>query len=385
MVKIGFVYLDGIYLIPHFIGSAAELHKEPGIQVDILTNEMEHEFLFNTLKEYDLPASMVKKLPTYLYKKIAYKIQGRKKPSNQYIIKKNMKVFLDYDILVFTVFNNKRIKRKGRHPKYVFLMHGAGDSNFPFEPEHKEVIEEFCLVTTPGQKVNDLFAKMGDFSQTKFEICGYQKLDFVQKNRKKQDLFDNDNPIVMYNPHFSEKVNSFYKYGMQILDFFYRHPSYNFIFAPHMNLFNTYSRHALPRDMIPEKYMQAKNILVDFGSEKSIDMTYTGSADIYIGDVSSQIYEFLLEKPKPAIFIDVHKIRERKNNFFKHFELGKVVENIDNLKELLETSEVWQQEYEEKQRKAIAYTFDINPQKTSSKRVAEAILELIDTGQKSVK
>ncbi len=377
MKKIGFVYLDGIYLIPHFIGSVAELYKDKDVKVEILVNETENQYLKEILKIYNLPETILTKLPTYLYKKIAYKLQGRKKPSNQYIIKKNLKKILDYDVLVFTVFNNKRIKRKEfNKPKYVFLMHGAGDRPFPFEPEHKPVIEEFVLVTTPGKKINDLFANMGTFNNTQFEICGYQKLDFVKKLNNKTKLFDNDNPTVLYNPHFDKDYTSFYKYGMDILEYFYNNPQYNLVFAPHMILFNKYSRRSLSHDLIPEKYKKAPNMIVDLGSPKLIDMTYTTQSDIYLGDVSSQIYEFLLDKPKPAIFIDIHHLYENRGRFYDYMDLGKVINNIDSLPEILTTANQWHKEYIEKQKQMIAYTFDIDPSKTASKRVAEAIKQI---------
>ena len=36
-------------------------------------------------------------------------------------------------------------------------------------------------------------------------------------------------------------------------------------------------------------------------------MTYTKQADIYLGDVSSQVYEFML-KPRPCIFFNPENI-----------------------------------------------------------------------------
>jgi len=379
MIKIGFVFLDGIYLIPHFFDSVAELYNRPNIKVDILTHENPDQYLYQALDKYNIPYSIIKQLPTYLYKKIAYKIQGRKKPSNQYIIKKNKKILLNYDILVFTVFNNKRIKRKNKNkPKYIFLMHGAGDSFFPFQPEHKSTIEEFSLVTTPGKKINDLFAQMGKFKNTHFEICGYQKLDFVKKMKTETVLFNDDKPVVLYNPHFSKQFSSFYRYGLDILEYFYQNKEYNFIFAPHMNLFSEESKNSLSINLIPKKYYETEHMIIDFGSIQSVNMTYTQNADIYIGDVSSQIYEFLIEKTKPAIFIDIQQINQKENLFFKHFSLGKVITDIKDLPELLQTRELWQKKYEKKQKKMIEYTFDIDPNKSSGKRVAETIINFIE-------
>ncbi len=383
MIKIGFVYFDNIHVIPHFIGSVQELYNDPECQVDILAPDIPHEYLYELLDVFDLPKSLVKTLPTYLYKRIAYKIQGREKPSNQYIFKKHQKKFLDYDVLVFNVFNHTHVKRKDRNkPKFVFLMHGAGDRDYPFTPEYRPFIEKFDLITTAGLKINDLFAKMGKFEHTKFETCGYQKLDVVKKiQRNKKKLFNNDKPIVLYNPHFKYELTSFLKFGMDILDFFYRNKDYNVIFAPHMNLFSTKLRNPLPQSMIPKKYLEAENMLIDFGSTNSVDMTYTLNADIYLGDVSSQVYEFLLNGPKPAIFINAHNFDWKNDVHFQNWHLGKVIDKVDDLEAVLATRVEWQKAFEDKQKKAIAYTFDIDPQKSSSKRVAEAIKKLVKNNE----
>jgi hypothetical protein len=376
MLKIGFVYFDNIHVIPHFIGSVAELYKDPQCKVDILAPDIEHDYLEHLLSLHNVPKDIIIKLPTYLYKRIAYKIQGRIKPSNQYIFRKNKNKFFEYDVLVFNVFNHTHIKRIGRnHPKFVFLMHGAGDRDYPFTEEYRPFIEKFDLITTAGQKINDLFATMGEFEYTKFITCGYQKLDMIGL-KSANKLFDNNKPTVLYNPHFKRELTSFMKYGLDILEYFYQHKEYNLIFAPHMNLFSKKLKKPLPETMIPQKYKDAENMLIDFGSVNSVDMTYTAYADIYLGDVSSQIYEFLIQETKPAIFINAHNFDWQNDKHFQNWHLGKVIENVENLGKILNSRNVWQKDFEEKQKKAIAYTFDIDPNKSSSKRVAEAIINL---------
>jgi hypothetical protein len=41
-------------------------------------------------------------------------------------------------------------------------------------------------------------------------------------------------------------------------------------------------------------------VLVDTGSPQMIDMSHVAVADLYLGDVSSQVYEFLLLGPARA-------------------------------------------------------------------------------------
>src|SRR3546814_20802213 len=52
-------------------------------------------------------------------------------------------------------------------------------------------------------------------------------------------------------------------------------------------------------------------------------MTYTRSADIYVGDVSSQVYEFIYE-PRPCVFILPERIDYRQNPDYAHCRFGDV-------------------------------------------------------------
>ncbi len=377
MIKIGFIHFDTIYLIHHFIGSAVELYKDPDCEVEILTPETEQEYLYSLLDLYDVPRSIVKKIPTYLYKKFAYKIQKRTNPSTVPLFSKHRKELIGYDVLVFTVFNHLRIPRNKRNPKFVFLMHGAGDRDYPFLDIYKEPISEFDLVTTSGQKIKDLFYKMGEYKHTKFEICGYQKFDAVRIENKEKILFNNNKPTVVYNPHFRDSISSFHKHGIDILEFFYTNKKYNLIFSPHFNLFDERRQDALKRSDIAKKYFESDSIIIDFGSVNSVNMSYMLSADIYLGDLSSQVYEFLINGRKPCIFFNAHTINWKKNEHYQMWQLGKIINDIEKLGNILESRDIWQKEFKEKQKKAMAYTFDISNEISSSKRVATAIKSLI--------
>ena len=70
MTKVGFVFFDGLHVIHHFIGAAVELSKEPDIEVDILTYEGKHEYLISLLNLLNASTSILKRLPTYKYRKL---------------------------------------------------------------------------------------------------------------------------------------------------------------------------------------------------------------------------------------------------------------------------------------------------------------------------
>lgn len=70
--------------------------------------------------------------------------------------------------------------------------------------------------------------------------------------------------------------------------------------------------------------------MVDTGSSAMLDMTYTSQAALYIGDVSSQVYEFL-GIPRPCVFLNPRKLPWRDDPYFLHWTLGEVVEDLDDL------------------------------------------------------
>jgi hypothetical protein len=59
-------------------------------------------------------------------------------------------------------------------------------------------------------------------------------------------------------------------------------------------------------------------------------MTYTQGADVYLGDVSSQIAEFMV-RPRPCLFINSHGAKWQGNPDYLFWELGPVIDSVDGL------------------------------------------------------
>src|SRR3546814_12755748 len=103
-------------------------------------------------------------------------------------------------------------------------------------------------------------------------------------------------------------------------------------------------------------------------------MGYTNSADIYLGDVSSQVYEFV-RQPRPCIFLNLDHIAWREHDNFAHWHLGQVVEQLTDLPKALENANALQPRFEATQRDAIDHSISLTGV-PASKRQAEAIIEL---------
>ena len=64
-----------------------------------------------------------------------------------------------------------------------------------------------------------------------------------------------------------------------------------------------------------------------------LKMTYTSGADLYLGDVSSQVYEFL-RAPRPCLFLNSHGVDWHDDPSYLHWHAGPV---LDSPADLLDT------------------------------------------------
>jgi hypothetical protein len=216
----------------------------------------------------------------------------------------------------------------GKRPIMIHIPHGAGDRKRGFEPR----IRLFDHVIAGGQKDRRRMISMGLVKPETCFVSGYVKLSGVLKMRENRaekhiPAFSGNRPVVLYNPHFNAKLSSWHAYGYQIIDAILADGRYDLIVAPHVRLMAGQSLaererfHALTNN---------SHVLFDAGSEKSMDMTYTQAADIYLGDVSSQVYEFMF-CPRPCVFFNAHGAEWLGNPDYLMWTAGAVVSLVPAL------------------------------------------------------
>ena len=117
------------------------------------------------------------------------------------------------------------------------------------------------------------------------------------------------------------------------------------------------------------------HILVDRGSAAATDMSYTNLADLYCGDASSQVYEFLLH-PRPVLHLDAHNVQWQNDPSFAHWHAGPVGgESADIITEV-DRAMATHADYEDVQRAMFADTFYVTDM-PASRRAALAISEFL--------
>jgi len=293
------------------------------------------------------------------------------------VLSRSRDLFRDLDALVVPEKTSLRLKTHyglTRLP-LIHTRHGAGDRAVGFN----KASGGFDLVLLSGAKIRDRLQQAGLLKPDGYAIVGYPKFDALRNSPEPRRIFDNDRPIVVYNPHVSPALSSWYSMGPAVLEYFAAQRDFNVVFAPHVMLFAARYHAAVSPfgfskvPAIAEHLRGLPHIHLDPGSAASVDMTYTRMADIYLGDASSQIYEFLA-RPRPCIFLNPRRLPWQHDPDFMHWTTGPVVEDLEGLDRALKQAVSQPDAFRDVQERLFAYTFDLQPE-PSAERAATAIID----------
>lgn len=325
--------------------------------------------LGNPIQHYELhPSSLTRGVDAVL---------GKVVPTAKLLIyRDNLDFFRSLDILVVAEKTSLVLKQRYglRHLAIVHTRHGAGDRAIGFDPASARFDHVLCS----GSKIRARLIAEAGVDADRISVVGYPKFDLA-RDAPTHSFLPTCAKAVLYNPHVSPRLSSWYQHGHAVFETFLDNPRYGLIFAPHVMLFErpyvvTIDKLALDRaGAIPHRFLRGDNIKIDLGSRAGTDMTYTLAADIYLGDASSQVYEFLL-RPRPCVFLNSQGHDWRGNPSFAHWQLGEVITHPDQLQDALDRAgELHEQTYRAVQERLFGESFDLT-NTPSSMRAAEAIV-----------
>ncbi len=305
---------------------------------------------------------------------------GRLVPAAKVLVyRDNLDFFRSLDVLVVAEKTSLLLRKAHglTRPLLVHTRHGAGDRAIGFDKHSTGFDHVLCS----GQKIRERLIRDAGVPAGDISVVGYPKFDIA---RPSVQLLGGAarKPVVLYNPHPSPHLSSWYRHGRAVLDFFVDNDDYQLIFAPHVMLFERRIvisidklRFDRPGRLDP-RYLKSPNIHIDLGSRASTDMSYTNAADIYLGDVSSQVYEFLY-RPRPCLFLNSHGIDWRGDPNFEHWTTGPVIEHPGQLAQgLREAIETHPTRYLPIQQALRDRSFDITDT-PASERAADALLRFM--------
>lgn len=314
--SIGFVYLGGIHQALHSAPVALALARR-GAAVSAYVAPEYAAALGTMLGELDPEAAarvaiVPLVLPGWL-DRVARRT-GATKPAMLLAWRRRLAA---HDALIAVERTSTLLKRlPGRRPRLIYSPHGSGDRAVGVEPRIR--LFDHLLVSGPVRAQR--FVDEGVTTHDRISVVGAIKLSALLAAPAPPRPFADGRPVVLYNPHFDAALSS-WPIARAIVDAILADGRFYLIVAPHARLAE---RLASDERAAFEALGARADCHVDFASPALSDMTYTRSADIYLGDVSSQVYEFL-HRPRPVVFVDAHHVAWQGDPSYRMWNMGDVV------------------------------------------------------------
>jgi len=347
--RIAFAFVGGMHQALHLAPVAATLHSSGSAQVEAFALDAGAvpplADIFGRLGAAGIPIQpMCLPRPIALLASMTARFEAMKLPKLLFW----QRTLRRFDAIVTAERTTTILRRlPGRHPLLVHIPHGAGDRAKGFEPRLRLFDE---IITAGGKDCRRMIAE-GLVEPEHCQAAGYIKLAAVERLSPKPDIepLAKDRRTILYNPHFDPKLSSWNRFGDALVERIIAEGRYNLIIAPHVRL-----RERLDEETIERWRKRAVpgQVIVDFGSWRSLDMSYTRVADIYLGDVSSQVYEFLVS-PKPCAFLDPSRRAWRDNPDFAMWSFGAVCCSVDEAMIEIDRAAARHQEFATIQRTAV--------------------------------
>ena len=361
---VGLLLVGGSHHILHLVPIALELERYSEIHVVVyVAGDVDAQACQNVLTSLGAHRTQIRVLG-------ANALAKRVSPKLAFLLS-HLKVWNGLDALIVVERTSTILRYFSRRlPPFIHIPHGAGDRAKSYDRR----IRHFDHVLVAGQKDKNRMIELGLVQNETCQVTGYIKPFAVTRIQPRfSKLFENTQPTVLYNPHFSEELSSWKDFGRDLLQAFSKTPDMNFIVAPHIRLF-AHQADAVRRSI--EAFSEFENIHIDLGSARSSDMSYTRAADIYLGDVSSQVYEFLSE-PKPCVFITSPTTQWQGNPEYAHWSYGPVCHSVSDVMTALNNSMSTLPDYVSAQAKGcLAAKGD--PSWNPIKRAADAVKSVLD-------
>lgn len=320
---VGFLFIGGAHQILHSAPVAAELLRAGGCRVALIASSAAtRDALADAMAELGCPAPIdVLPTPGWL-SRAPFRRPGGGAPKRLQLLL-GRRSLRGLDVLVTAERTSTFLKHlPWFRARLVHIPHGAGDRAQGFERR----IRRFDHVIVAGRKDRDRMVADGLVEPDRCSVSGYVKLEAVLRMRESRPP-ESKERVVLYNPHFAEGLGSWPQFGDAFARAVAAMPDHRFILAPHVRLAERLSP-AERAGMLA--LAEPGRVLVDLGSASSCDMTYTLAADIYLGDVSSQVYEFL-HAPKPCVFLNATGRDRRGDRDFASWRYGEVVSDPADL------------------------------------------------------
>lgn len=204
--------------------------------------------------------------------------------------------------------------------RFVKTSHGVGSMSARDDRRRRAA----ALMLVPSERERQTYLDRG-FPPSQVVATGYVKAGFRHRSHRRLP-FATERPVLLYTPHWQKHRSSWWHWGRAIIERLVASDRYNLILAPHQRLVE---QAPSLRDILA-KVASLPHVHADIDSFAMVDGSYTAAADIYLGDTSSQVVEYLM-RPRPCVFLNPRRAAWRDGPIYAQWHCGEVVEDLAEL------------------------------------------------------
>jgi hypothetical protein len=204
--------------------------------------------------------------------------------------------------------------------RFIITAHGAGSINDRVDRRR----DHAWLQLMPSAFEGEEMVRCGKPAD-RIAVTGYVKAAFRHVTPARS-LFAQDRPILVYAPHWQRWRSSWWAWGREIVAMLAAQDRWNVILAPHQRLAEKDPEVV----SVIQEAARLPHVHADHGSFAMVDGSYMAAADLYLGDTSSQVVEFLM-RPRPCLFLNAQGINWRATDDHGFWECGEVIDALPDL------------------------------------------------------
>lgn len=319
---IAFLFLGETLLIPHLWPIAEALAQAaPALPIDLWVSTAVHERLLGRWSA-PFPAMRLRRAPGFRAVPLAEDGRNPVLPSKLPMLARLAPRLLGARAVVCAEQTSLWLPTvlPWGLPPFVKTSHGAGSISARDDRRRRAA----TLTLVPSVSEREAFLRRG-FDPARIAATGYIKSSFRHRTPARA-LFPDARPTLVYAPHWQRHRSSWWAWGRAIVAMLAAQQRWNVILAPHQRLV----------EMDPEvpavlgAAAAAPHVHADWRSFAMVDGSYMAAADLYLGDTSSQVMEFLA-RPRPCLFLNAQAIDWRATDDHDFWECGDVIDRLDDL------------------------------------------------------
>ncbi|WP_157218192.1 hypothetical protein [Flavisphingomonas formosensis] len=318
--RIAFLFLGETLLIPHLYPIVEALSAASDVPIDLWVSTSTHEALLSAwLPSLPRPTARIRRAP-------GFRVQTADSmtldlPPKLPMLARLIPAMLRTSVVVCAEQTSLWLPTLLPLPcRFVKTSHGVGSMSARDDRRRRSP----WLTLVPSERERQTYLDRG-FAPDRILATGYVKSAFRQRSQPALP-FAEPRPVLLYTPHWQAHRSSWPLWGAGVVRMLAAQDRFNVILAPHQRLIENAPE---IRPLLAE-VAGLPHVHADLDSFAMIDGSYTAAADIYLGDTSSQVIEFLA-RPRPCVFLNAQNAAWRGDPSYAQWACGEVIEEPDQI------------------------------------------------------